>query len=235
MFARGLSIALPARKDGCGETAMARLESVNVGHERRFDNSMGRTGIYKEPAAGRVFLGTLGVEGDCVVDTHVHGGPDQAAYVYFAEDYAWWSARLGRPLRPGMFGENLTISGLASADMAIGDRLTVGDVVLEVTAPRIPCNTLARRMEDPTFVKAFREAARPGVYCRVIAEGEVEAGMPVAHQPYGGVRVETVALFEDSFAKASLTPESLRRTLAAPVAERVRADWEALLARAEGA
>jgi len=210
---------------------VAAIESVNVGKERRVDG--GSTGIYKEPARGAVFIGRLGVEGDCVVDTRVHGGPDQAVYAYFSDDYAWWQQALGSALAPGTFGENLTISGLTSADMAIGDRLTVGDVQLEVTAPRIPCNSLARRMEDAGFVKAFRDAARPGVYCRVVTEGDVEAGIPVEHRRYAGERVDTIALFRESFAKASLMPAELRRTLAAPIAERVRADWEALLARAD--
>ena len=89
-------------------------------------------------------------------------------------------------IAPGTFGDNLTISGITSADLAIGDRLIAGDVVLEVTAPRIPCGTLAARMDDPGFVKAYRDAARPGAYCRVIKEGEVRAGMDVIHQPYAG-------------------------------------------------
>ena len=105
----------------------------------------------------------------CSTQKH-HGGPDQAVYVYLSEDYDWWSKTLGRPIAPGTFGDNITISGLTSADLAIGDRLIAGDVVIEVTTPRIPCNTLAARMGDPGFVKAYRDAGRPGAYCRVIAK-----------------------------------------------------------------
>jgi MOSC domain-containing protein YiiM len=86
-------------------------------------------------------------------------------YVYGTPDYAWWSETLGRELAPGTFGENLTVSGLESAGLRIGDRLQIGTVGCRVTAPRIPCVTLAVRMEDPAFVKRFRQAERPGVYC----------------------------------------------------------------------
>jgi MOSC domain-containing protein YiiM len=52
-------------------------------------------------------------------------------------------------------------------------------VVLEVTAPRIPCATLAARMGDPQFVKKYRRAERPGLYCRVIREGNLQTGNEV--------------------------------------------------------
>jgi MOSC domain-containing protein YiiM len=214
---------------------VARIESVNVGRERPLDGGSSRTGIYKEPVAGPVRIGMLGVEGDCVADRRHHGGPDQAIYVYLAEDYGWWSERLGREIGPGMFGENLTIAALSEADLAIGDRLAAGPVILEVTAPRIPCNTLATRMGDPAFVKAYRAAERPGVYCRVIAEGEVAAGMEVAYQRYPGERVGAVEMFRDFFVSRTLGVEELRRTLAAPIAARARTDFEGLLAKAERA
>ncbi len=63
---------------------------------------------------------------------------------------------------PGTFGENLTISGLESATFNIGDMLHIGDVTLQVTAPRIPCSTFAARMNDPHWMKKFRQAERPG-------------------------------------------------------------------------
>lgn len=212
----------------------ARIESVNIGRERTIPGhaKMGGTGIFKEPVAGATFVATLGILGDCVADARHHGGPDQALYVYFSEDYAWWSAKLGRALAPGTFGDNLTISGLSSADMAIGDRLVAGKAVLEITAPRIPCHTLAARMADPGFAKAYRDAERPGVYCRVIAEGELAAGEEVIHQRYAGERIGVVEMFRDWFRRKQLSPAELRKTLAAPIAARARADWEELLVRA---
>ena len=145
--------------------------SINIGATRTIGNAnvSGQTGIYKLPVAGPVQVTADGLADDAIVDTRNHGGPDQAVYVYGGADYAWWAAELGRELAPGTFGENLTISDLESAALAIGDRLHVSGVILEVTAPRIPCWKLAQRMGDPGFVKRFRAAERPGAYCRVIA------------------------------------------------------------------
>jgi MOSC domain-containing protein YiiM len=209
---------------------MATLESVNIGKGVPFPNNIRRSGIYKMPVAGAVKISTLGVEGDCVADAHHHGGRDQAVYAYFSEDYDWWSEKLGQKLAPGTFGDNLTISGISSPDMAIGDRFSIGDVVLEITVPRIPCGTLARRMEDGEFVKAFRYAERPGVYCRVIAEGEVSAGMPVTHERFAGDRIGIVEMYRSWFVRKTLSAADLKRTLAAPIGVRARRDFEELLA-----
>lgn len=211
---------------------MARLESVNIGREQNMPrhDRMGRTGIFKVPVSGPARITRLGVEHDCVFDKKHHGGPDQAVYVYFAADYDWWSKELGRTIAPGTFGDNITISGLTSADISIGDRFTIGDAVLEATAPRIPCSTLAARMDDPQFVKLFRDADRPGTYCRVIREGVIAAGTEVAYETFAGDRVAAVEMFRDWFQRKTLTAESLKRTLAAPIAERSRRDWEELLA-----
>jgi MOSC domain-containing protein YiiM len=209
---------------------MARVESVNIGERRTFANDIGRTGIFKMPVSAPVQVGTLGLAGDYVADEKHHGGADQAVYVYFAEDYAWWSEKLGRTLAPGTFGDNLTISGIDSGNLAIGDRFIAGDVALQVTVPRIPCGTLARRMEDREFVKAFRYAERPGVYCRVTDEGEIAAGMLVSYEPYGGDRTGVVEMYRQWYMRKKLNAADLKRTLAAPIGARARRDWEELLA-----
>ncbi len=209
---------------------MARIESVNVGSPRGMPNYDGPTGIFKRPVSGPVEIGPEGLAGDYIADTKHHGGPDQAIYLYFVDDYAWWEKELGREFVPGTFGDNLTLSGITSADFAVGDRLVAGDVVLEVTAPRIPCNTLARRMEDAGFVKKFRHAERPGAYCRVIRGGAVAPGMTLTHRPYDGARVDTVGMFRDHFVSGTLDEARLREVLAAPIAVRERANWEGYLA-----
>lgn len=209
--------------------------SVNVGQALPLANakSVGKTGIFKQAQAEPVWVGTLGLTGDAICDTENHGGPDQAVYIYGAPDYAWWEETLGRPLAPGTFGENLTISDFASAEYAVGDRLEIGDVVLEITAPRLPCVTLARRLNDPAFLKQFRAAERPGVYCRVPRAGPVAAGQPVALLPYGGERITMREMFRDAFVPV-LTVPAIQRYLAAPIAERACIDMEQQLRKLRG-
>ena len=150
-----------------------KLISVNIGQVEPIEEAgkNGTTGIFKRPVQGPVFVKALGIPEDAVVDKKHHGGPDQAVYIYTEPDYAWWAEALGRTMPPGTFGDNLTLSELESASMAVGDRLHIGEVVLEVTAARIPCKTLAARMGDPDFIENFKEAGRPGLYCRVLQEG----------------------------------------------------------------
>ncbi len=213
--------------------AEMRLLSVNVGQERSIENAgkTGKTGIFKRPVAGPVAVTRGRIAGDTISDTENHGGVDQAVYVFGEPDYAWWSEELGRELPPGTFGENLTISGLESGAVNIGDRLIVGAAVLQVTAPRIPCATLAARMGDPRFVKRFRRAERPGLYCRVLREGRVRVGDPVAFEPYEGEKLSALEMFRDFF-EPYLDEATLRRHLAAPIAVRARADDERKLGRA---
>ncbi len=199
------------------------LLSVNIGAARAVDATRPHdlTGIYKEPAAGPVQVTRAGLPGDAILSTQHHGGPDQALYLYGGADYAWWAAELGHDLAPGTFGENLTISDLESGPLAIGDRLHIGGVLLEVTAPRIPCDTFARRMGDPGFVMRFRIAERPGAYCRVIREGTIQAGDPVTLEAYDGDPVTIAEVFRDYYEEDRPLTE-IYRFLAAPLAERVR-------------
>jgi MOSC domain-containing protein YiiM len=206
------------------------LESVNAAKARPRPGGGGETGIYKEPVTGVVEIGHEGVAGDSVCDARYHGGRDQAVYVYGSSDYDWWAARLGHALEPGTFGENLTISGVESARINVGDRLRVGPVVcLEVTAPRIPCGTLSGKMGDPSFARSFREAGRPGFYCRVLAAGPVEVGDRVSLEPADGETVSILEVFEDYYTDHS-DEAALRRILAAPIAIRDRRQKEKQLA-----
>ena len=110
-----------------------------------------------------------GVEGDFLGDTRHHGGDYQAVYAFAREELDWWAAQLGRDLPNGMFGENLTTSGLDVDGALVGERWAVGDeVVLEVCGPRIPCATFAARMGERGWVKRFSEVGRTGAYLSVV-------------------------------------------------------------------
>ena len=170
-----------------------QLLSVNIGQPRTQQNKNKTeiTGIYKTPVPGRVQITTLGIKEDFIGSPKDHGGPDQAIYIYGKPDYEWWSKELARELEPGTFGDNLTLSDVESAKFCIGDRFHIGSVILEVTAPRIPCATLAARMGDSFFVTRYRRAERPGLYCRVIREGTLEAGDTVQLEPLTGEAIKS--------------------------------------------
>ncbi len=204
-----------------------QIISVNIGDRRTQEKGDGLeiTGIYKQPATGPVQVMPLGLAGDFIADAENHGGPDQAIYIYGTGDYAWWSGELGRELAPGTFGDNLTISDLESARFNIGDRLRIGSTLLEVSAPRIPCSTLARRMRNSMFVKKYRRAQRPGLYCRVLQAGAVSSGDEVSYEPYAGDPVGILDVFRQHLERYKDAAE-LRRFLRTPIAVRERVNIE---------
>jgi MOSC domain-containing protein YiiM len=176
---------------------MAHISAVCVLHRLRPepDNPDGTTAIDKRPVAGPVAVGPLGVAGDLQVDREHHGGVDQAVYLYADEDAQWWAAELGRDIPPGLFGENLRTVGIDLSATRIGQRFRVGDgPVLEVTAPRTPCMTFARRMDEPHWVKRFTDRRAPGAYARVVEPGAISAGDPVVPLPSPDHDVTVAAL-----------------------------------------
>ena len=204
-----------------------KLSSVNLGQERILErkNRLERTGIFKFPTPDAVQVIRLGLEGDVIVSKKHHGGPDQAVYVYGEADYEWWANELGTKLAPGTFGENLTISLLESARFHVGDRLHMGEVILQVTAPRIPCGTFAARMNDSQWVKRFRHAERPGLYCRVLREGFVRAGDAVSVEVVDGETISILEMYREYYNR-NKNEETIRRHLKAPIAIRARRDLE---------
>ncbi len=207
-----------------------RIRSVNVGAAEDIEHGrrVFRTGIRKRPVEGAVKVSVERVGDDEICDTEHHGGADQVVYAYSSDDYAWWSDELDTVLGPGTFGENLTIDGLPG-DLAIGDRLLIGEVVLEATSPRIPCGTLAARMQDSNFGLTFRRARRPGIYFRVLNPGTVSAGDAVTLVENMQPAASILELFDLAY-EPRPDPDHVRRILEAPVAKRTRASLEQKLA-----
>jgi len=156
----------------------ARVISVNRGPEADLliDGRMDRSAIDKRPVSGSVEVRPLGLAGDTVADKVNHGGLEQAVYAYAREDLDWWTEQLGRELQNGVFGENLTTAGIDVSSALIGETWRVGSVVLQVTSPRIPCNTFKSWLDEPHWVKRFAAAGRPGAYLRVLTPGPVSVG-----------------------------------------------------------
>ncbi|NKL02087.1 MOSC domain-containing protein [Rhizobium leguminosarum bv. viciae] len=202
-----------------------KILALCISNPERLPGKSYKTGIFKHAVNGAVMIDAEGLVGDAICNRKHHGGVDQAVYVEGSLTLDWWGTELGQPYEPGTFGENMVISGLDNRDVAVGDRFTSGDIILEVTACRMPCATFAARMADPKFVKRYTAAARPGIYCRVIQGGVAEAGMPVDYRPFAGEKVTMPELIKTFGRRLSEADRS--RYLAAPIHYKLRALLEA--------
>src|SRR5918999_1484476 len=137
--------------------------SVNVAEIRqvRRGGRLVPTGIWKVPVDGRVAVRGVNIEGDEQADRAVHGGPDKAVYAYAREDTDWWERELGRELRHGAFGENLTLTGVYVSGALIGERpdhdLTIADFAHAYLEDR---DALPRLLEVPAVSKMWRDWVR---------------------------------------------------------------------------
>ncbi|SNR76621.1 MOSC domain-containing protein YiiM [Maribacter sedimenticola] len=156
-----------------------KVVSTNIGTPVTFEwnGKKEQTGIFKYPTENGLFLGKNDVQNDTVIDRVHHAGTNKACYLFSAEQYGFW-----KPKYPnlswnwGMFGENLTISGLDESEILVGNIYRIGKALVQVTQPREPCYKLGVRFNDVKIIKDFIAHNHPGTYVKVIEEGRVTTG-----------------------------------------------------------
>lgn len=170
-----------------------RVLSVNrsIAEKRLIDGQSVLTAIGKRPVQGPVAVGALGLDGDEQADLSVHGGLSKAIYAYPIEHASFWRQVRGQSgaagyadeLPFGLFGENLTITGLTEDRLWIGDRLVLPGCVLAVSEPRQPCFKFNAAMGFRHAAKMMRESGFCGAYLGVVQAGSVSAGDPIRLEP----------------------------------------------------
>jgi MOSC domain-containing protein YiiM len=203
-----------------GEVLSVNLARARTNPDPRAQSKL--TGIDKVAASESVMVrapgpmhGGLGsgLVGDTIGNQKLHGGDDQAVYAYAREDLDAWEIQLQSSLTNGMFGENLTTSGIDVTGARIGERWRVGSdgVLLEVSAPRTPCRTFAAFLHLNQWIKTFTQVGKPGAYLRVISPGTVRAGdaITIDYRPDHDVTIGLV------FRARMSEPELLPRLLVA--------------------
>ncbi|HZS09118.1 MAG TPA: MOSC domain-containing protein [Blastocatellia bacterium] len=195
------------------ETTVMELISLNVGLPRavQWKGRTVTTGIFKGPVAGRVMMRRYNLDGDRQADLSVHGGAEKAVYVYPAGHYDYWRGELPEiEFTPGIFGENLTITGLKEDTVSIGDRFRIGRAEVVVTQPRQPCYKLGLRFGRDDIIRRFLESGRSGFYLAVLKEGETGAGdaVELIHRDPDNF---TVADFNEVFLNERANLKKLRR------------------------
>jgi MOSC domain-containing protein YiiM len=162
--------------------AQITVHSIHIGQPRTINDERGRwrSSIFREPVEGPILLTEQGLVGDRVTDTRHHGSADQAVCCHPMDHYGHWAEIYGVDLGAGGVGENWPLLHADEAQICIGDIFDVGSAQVQVTSPRVPCNTQQRKVKLDNWVNATIDALRTGFYLRVLTPGTVQAGDALA-------------------------------------------------------
>jgi len=149
--------------------------------------NVSRGGVPKRPIP-EAEVTPLGIAGDLWAHPEIHGGPRQRLLLITSEGIDELIA-LGFPLFYGALGENLTTRGLDRRALRIGQQWRIGEVVIEFTKIRAPCDTLSvygpgiqQAIYDPQIKAGDPSSPRwglSGFYASVIQPGVIRTGDPI--------------------------------------------------------
>lgn len=158
---------------------LGTIQTIMTGTAVPFTRPETFSGIDKRPRTGSVGVGLEGLEGDEQGDRRVHGGPDKAIHHYPYDHYRHWRQAFGdRKLlqAPGAFGENISTVGLTEENICMGDIISCGSTVLEVSQTRQPCWKLDDRFAARGVALEMQRSGKVGWYYRVLEPGAIEVG-----------------------------------------------------------
>lgn len=153
-----------------------KILSINISEPKKiiFNGKELITSIYKKPIEGSIEVTDVGLVGDRQADMKVHGGYDKAIYAYSHKHYQTWSKEMSKKYNDyGLVGENLTIDNFDEKEIYIGDELKIGDCLLQISQPRIPCYKIGIKMNSRDFPKKFSQSGLLGSYLRVLEPGKI--------------------------------------------------------------
>ncbi|TLF43128.1 MOSC domain-containing protein [Maribacter aurantiacus] len=157
-----------------------KIISTNICNEPRtfvWNGTEEQTGIFKFPTSEKLFLTKSDVQKDTIINRVNHGGENKACYLFSADQYPFWKVKYpNHEWNWGMFGENLTITGLDESQIRIGNVYKMGSALVQVSQPREPCYKLGIRFGTQQILKEFIDQNHPGTYVKILEEGEVRMG-----------------------------------------------------------
>ena len=126
-------------------------------------NISGDKGMPKSPVPSLVFIADHGIEGDA------HAGPGKRQVSLLADEDIETIREKLDTIAPGDFAENITTRGIDLASLPLGTRLTIGDVVLEISQIGKECHsgcTIREKTGDCVM-------PRRGIFAVVVEGGEI--------------------------------------------------------------
>jgi len=107
----------------------------------------------------------------------LHGGSEKVLHQYSYAGYAaLQEAYPDVTFDAGSIGENILVDGMTDESVCIGDIYRFGEVELEVSAPRAPCNKISHRFDVKNLDRYVGEHGITGWYFRVKKTGTLHIG-----------------------------------------------------------
>ena len=106
------------------------------------------------------------------LENDAHAGSERQVSLFSYDIEIAFAGRTGLEIEPGVFGENLLVSGFDFKKCAIGTRLACGEVLLEITQIGKTCHqgcNIRQKTGDCIM-------PREGVFARVIRGGKIAVG-----------------------------------------------------------
>ncbi|MDF0378653.1 MOSC domain-containing protein [Methylophilus sp. YYY-1] len=205
------------------------VQAVCMGTPRALLRPGTTSAILKTAVHVPVKVGFTGLQGDEQADRRLHGGLDKAVHIYPSEHYAQWQQYTRYPsanlMSHGALGENLSTTGLSELTICMGDRLSIGSVMLEVTQTRQPCWKVNDRSGIPDLAQQMQIYRKTGFYCRVLQPGVIAAGdvITLNERPYPDWSLHRILLL---LYHSPLDQNELKSALNLPLVDRWRTMFE---------
>lgn len=142
------------------------------------DGTTLESAIRKQPVS-EMRVNEMGAEGNDVGLKAHHGGVDKTLFFMADKTFELLTSLIGKSFDwqgTAIYGENFIVSGLDEYNVCIGDHYQIGEVVVEVSQPRKPCERLSLNSEYKDTQKIVREKGLTGWYVRVVKTGVCKKG-----------------------------------------------------------
>jgi len=153
-----------------------------------------KTSIVKAPVNALTVHSTHTDE-DTQTNKRLHGGPEKVLHQYSPINYLTLKKHFPEgDFSPGTIGENISVDGMDDATVFIGDVWQFGNVELQVSAPRAPCNKINQRYGIQNLDRFVGERGITGWYYRVLKTGVIKVGDDVRllHRENDTVNIQTL-------------------------------------------
>jgi MOSC domain-containing protein YiiM len=165
------------------ETISATITGLFIGKVENRWPGKSATAIAKKRSSGPLKIELLGFVDDEQADLSVHGGSEKAIHHYSADHMAHWKSLFPEQADsffPGCFGENISTEGIHENNLCLGDVLSMGTALVQVSQGRQPCWKLNAHLGLDSLAMHFQQSGHTGWYYRVLEGGTVAIGDEVA-------------------------------------------------------